>query len=192
MNNGMFNEYISKKYKGNAISEHELAALRDGDIASIVDAFLNMKNEHYNKQLVSALKSMAFYMGDDLVFEEFSQKREMQFANLVWQLMDGDQNVFVGLCGEEESMLKVASLFAREDFKCLDAYSYDSICELINCINGAFATKLSDEDIQVALYPPVFYESKHIKSESGFYVTTLSIAGKKLDMITAIDENITL
>ena len=44
-------------------------------------------------------------------------------------------------------MLKVASDFAMEDFQEFDMDAYDAVCELINCTNGAFATRLCDDDI---------------------------------------------
>lgn len=85
-------------------------------------------------------------------------------------MMDGDMDIFFGIIGSDEVLLKVASDFAMEDFQEFDMDAYDAVCELINCTNGAFATRLCDDDIDVVLYPPVFYDNVHITSEKGFYV----------------------
>ena len=61
-----------------------------------------------------------------------------------------------------------------------------------NCTNGAFATRLCDDDIDVVLYPPVFYDNVHITSEKGFYVVTIGYEGSQFDLIMAINENVEL
>ncbi len=50
----------------------------------------------------------------------------------------------------------MASTFAQEDIEEFDEDAYDALCELINVMNGAYATKLGEADIEVTLHPPVF------------------------------------
>ena len=116
-------------------------------------------------------------------------------------LKDGDidamVSTFVKMRQEEyilqlKCVLKVASDFAMEDFQEFDMDAYDAVCELINCTNGAFATRLCDDDIDVVLYPPVFYDNVHITSEKGFYVVTIGYEGSQFDLIMAINENVEL
>jgi CheY-specific phosphatase CheX len=101
-------------------------------------------------------------------------------------------DIFFGIIGSDEVLLKVASDFAMEDFQEFDMDAYDAVCELINCTNGAFATRLCDDDIDVVLYPPVFYDNVHITSEKGFYVVTIGYEGSQFDLIMAINENVEL
>ena len=59
-------------------------------------------------------------------------------------------------------------------------------------INGAYATKLSYEDIEVALHPPVFYKDTQIKADNGMYVVTFSMKGHRFNLIMVADDKIKL
>ncbi|MFR8119556.1 MAG: hypothetical protein ACLU70_11650 [Lachnospira sp.] len=46
-------------------------------------------------------------------------------------MMDGDMDIFFGIIGSDEVLLKVASDFAMEDFQEFDMDAYDAVCELL-------------------------------------------------------------
>ena len=99
---------------------------------------------------------------------------------------------FLGIAGDDDDLLCVASVFSQEELSEFDSDAYDSICELINVINGAYATKLSYEDIEVALHPPVFYKDTQIKADNGMYVVTFSMKGHRFNLIMVADDKIKL
>ena len=68
-----------------------------------------------------------------------------------------------------------------------DADAYDAICELINIIKGAYATKLSYEEIEVSLHPPVFYQDTQIKADNGMYVVTFNMKGHRFNLLMVAD-----
>ena len=102
------------------------------------------------------------------------------------------RDVFLGIAGDDDDLLCVASVFSQEELSEFDSDAYDSICELINVINGAYATKLSYEDIEVALHPPVFYKDTQIKADNGMYVVTFSMKGHRFNLIMVADDKIKL
>lgn len=192
MRDMMFSGYIARNHVGNNLTDRELRVLKDGDIDSMVSTFVKMKQEEYVLQLKCVLKSLKYYLGEGMTLEKVSVKEEYEGEFIGSQIMDGDMDIFFGIIGDNDVLLKIASTFAKEDFEEFDTDAYDAVCELINCTNGAFATRLCDEDIDVVLYPPVFYDNVHITSARGFYIVTIGYRGSQFDMIMAINENVNL
>ena len=192
MKDMMFGGYIARNHVGNNLTDRELRVLKDGDIDAMVSTFVKMRQEEYILQLKCVLKSLKHYLGDEMTLEKITIKEEYEGDFIGSQMMDGDMDIFFGIIGSDEVLLKVASDFAMEDFQEFDMDAYDAVCELINCTNVAFATRLCDDDIDVVLYPPVFYDNVHITSEKGFYVVTIGYEGSQFDLIMAINENVEL
>ena len=192
MKDMMFGGYIARNHVGNNLTDRELRVLKDGDIDAMVSTFVKMRQEEYILQLKCVLKSLKHYLGDEMTLEKITIKEEYEGDFIGSQMMDGDMDIFFGIIGSDEVLLKVASDFAMEDFQEFDMDAYDAVCELINCTNDAFATRLCDDDIDVVLYPPVFYDNVHITSEKGFYVVTIGYEGSQFDLIMAINENVEL
>ena len=154
MKDMMFGGYIARNHVGNNLTDRELRVLKDGDIDAMVSTFVKMRQEEYILQLKCVLKSLKHYLGDEMTLEKITIKEEYEGDFIGSQMMDGDMDIFFGIIGSDEVLLKVASDFAMEDFQEFDMDAYDAVCELINCTNGAFATRLCDDDIDVVLYPP--------------------------------------
>ena len=73
-----------------------------------------------------------------------------------------------------------------------DEDAYDALCELINVMNGAYATKLGEADIEVTLHPPVFYKDTEVTADTGFYVVTFNIEDNVFKILMAADNKIQL
>jgi CheY-specific phosphatase CheX len=100
--------------------------------------------------------------------------------------------VLLGVAGDNRELLKVASTFAQEDIEEFDEDAYDALCELINVMNGAYATKLGEADIEVTLHPPVFYKDTEVTADTGFYVVTFNIEDNVFKILMAADNKIQL
>ena len=101
----------------------------------VMSKFVTFKNNKYMIQLQSILKSMKYYMKDDLSLEKVTTTGSFNGKYIGCQIMDGDQEIFFGISGEDETLLEIASVFARYEFDTFDEDAYDAICELINCVN---------------------------------------------------------
>ena len=179
MRDKMINKYIAKNHAGSVFTDSELKVIKEGNIDDMVTTFLDMNTEYYNKQMQSVLKI-------------FTHQKEYEGKFVGCQLMDGDIDVFLGIAGDDSDLLCVASVFSQEELSEFDSDAYDAICELINIINGAYATKLSYEDIEVSLHPPVFYKDTQIKADNGMYVVTFSMNGHRFNLIMVADDKIKL
>jgi len=192
MNNAMLNSYIAKNHSNGNFTDYELKVLRENNLDDMVATFIKLNNSKYTLQFQCVFKSLKCFIDKDFMLDEISSAKEYSGHFVGCQSMDGDENVFFAISGDDSALLELASIFAKEQFQEFDDYAYDSVCELINCTNGMFATRLSDEKIEVVLRPPVFYGDAKIVSDKAFYVATFYINKKKVDMIMSVSGKVHL
>jgi hypothetical protein len=153
----------------------------------LISQLEDIKESTYLQQIESALQSIRSLLGEQLVLKQIVKKNEYEDPFIGCQYMDGDTNVFFGLGGSDDALKKAASKYVGEEFETFNSDVFDAICEMINCTNGAFATRLSDQNIQVTMHPPVFYDHAKIKGEGSFYVIELDHEQTRLHLILAGD-----
>lgn len=192
MENNCLSNYIAKNHSGGCFTESELNVLKYGDIRDLVATFVKMKNERYNTQLQCVLKILTKYIGSGIKLRGIDEVKKFKVCSLGCQLMEGDEDIFLGISGDERTLIKLASLFAYEEFDRLDSDVYDAVCEIINYINGMFASQLSDKDINVTLELPVFHAATCIYSEKGFYVANIAFSDMEFDVILCVGDRVRL
>lgn len=175
------------------ILEYIKCKIDDGSLLmkeDVMSKFVTFKDNKYMIQLQSILKSLKYYMKDDLSLEKVTTTGSFDGKYIGCQIMDGDQEIFFGISGDDEILLKIASVFARYEFDTFDEDAYDAICELINCVNGAMAVCLEDRDINCELKPPVFYCNISVSGRDSFCILDMKLKGLDFNIILAVDDGI--
>ena len=129
------------------------------------------------------------YKGNVIATLQENEDVELDCAGTV---MDGDIDVFLGVAGNSKELLRLASAYAQEELEEFDEDAYDALCELINIMNGAYATRLCNEDIDVTLHPPVFYRNTEVTADNGLYVVTFAMGDNLFKILMAADDKIRL
>ena len=71
-----------------------------------------------------------------------------------------------------------------DEFEQIDEDCLDAVCELINVSNGLFASKVSQEDVQIDMLPPnMFVESTTVSSEGLMFMLPCFIKGQRADIV---------
>jgi CheY-specific phosphatase CheX len=78
---------------------------------------------------------------------------------------------------ESDELLALAIPYGKEEFASLDADALDAVCEFINCTNGLYASKLSQENIELEMLPPSCNEEVTLTSEGEFFELDIQIGG---------------
>ena len=188
MKDTMLGSYIAKTHSTTGFMEYELDAIKSGDMDIIASTFIDMKNDTYMMQLKSVLKSFKFYMKDNVSLEDIRSVSDTHERYIGCQIMDGDEDIFFGIGGDDDALRNVASIFARCDFSQFDEDAYDAVCELINCTNGMFAVNLEENDVKCELRPPVFYSDVSVKSNHAFYILDFKLNDKKFNAVMAVED----
>lgn len=173
-------------------TDDEIHALKSGDIDLISRLFLKTPDNMYYDHASLTIRNINRFISTDIYMKSGYVTNSYKNQHIAIQELDGQHKIFVAFAGEENSLLIIANTYGKEEFEDIDEDSYDSVCEFINVINGLFASKLSEEDIDVDMLPPDFKDDATLTSNKEFYVLPLSISGNPVDFILGIDHDITI
>ena len=171
-------------------SDADMAALKSGDIDRITPLFVHIDNPLYNEHIGLAIRNIIRFIDTNILLHSAYAVKDYFFENLAGQYLSGDHSIFVAFAGNGSNLLAIADSYAQEEFESVDEDAFDSVCEFINCINGLFASKLSHEDIEIDMLPPVFYTNKTLFTSGQIYIVPLVISGRKIDLLVSIDSAI--
>lgn len=112
--------------------------------------------------------------------------------NLCHQASEGDFNLLLAFSGEIESMMKTAIGFSGEQYIEDTDDALDSVCELINCINGIFATEISRRGIDIDMIAPSYKAGSGIINSEEIINIPVYIFGKALTLSVILSDNYTI
>jgi hypothetical protein len=169
--------------KDSNFSDADMDALKSGDIDRIIPVFVDVTTPFSGECISLAIRNIVRFINNNILLSKAYTVNDYSFDNLASQTMEGQQDLFVGFAGKNVALLSIANPFAKEDFTQMDEDSFDSVCEFINCINGLYASKLSQEDIHIDMTPPNFYTGRRITSKGTIIVIPINIDGEQVDLI---------
>ncbi len=173
-----------QKEKG--YSDEQISILKNSDMDDILDIILSLDNPLYQNLISLAIRNLVRFIDNNVFVDGCYKTDSYQFQSLATQTAIGDHNILLGFSGSNDGLIKLANTYADEEFTEMDADSYDSICEFINCINGIFASKLSTDNVMIDMLPPNFHSKQTIKSP-GLVVVPVTFNEYTIDLIVSID-----
>ena len=112
--------------------------------------------------------------------------------NLCHQASEGDFNILLAVSGEEEAMMKTAIGFAGEQYIEDTEDALDSVCELINCINGIFATEISRRSIDIDMLAPSYKVGAGVINSEEIINVPVYLFGRPLTLSVILSDNYTI
>ncbi len=180
----ILDEYIEDNNLNAGVAE----AFKRGDIDSIIDAFIPPEIEEFRDQIAIAVRTIMRCVDRELCIKKATIIQSLKTdGGASFQTLDsahGDESITLGLVEDDGGFLMAANLFAMEDFDNLDEDALDSCAELLNCINGLYASMKSSQGIDLELLPPDMHAEQVIKeSTNKMCEIPLMIRGEKLKLI---------
>ena len=170
-------------------TESDMAILKSGDVEKIATVFAETDNTVYRAMFSMGIKNI-YRLVDHHVFVGKAYKvSNLKDEVLGYQKFHGDQNCTVAIAGKFEDVKKMAIAYTKEEFIDTEEDALDAVCELINCINGLYATELSRKDISVELEPPNFHVTYSESTGSDMMVMPVYICGGQVKYLIAISSD---
>jgi len=187
-------EQIQKELNAYKKSERftalDIEAIKSGDIDKIVPIFTKENNIQPVVKDYIALTARNFvrFIDNQFRMEKVENITEYTASFMAAQELDGDYKIFTGLCGDGEGIKIIAESYAKEEFEQVDLDVLDAACEFLNCNNGLYATKLSYEDVNLDMLPPIMKDSATtIRSEVNMFRIPFYIKDKRVDLIICVE-----
>lgn len=168
----------------------DIEDLKSDDVDRILPLYMPIGGEKYLNAVGTAVRTAMRCVDVDIYPGKAYLTDWCEADNGAVQVVEGEHNITCALVGKGQTLLKAASVFGNESFPEVNMDALDSIGELLNCINGLYATALSQGGISTELYPPEFSDQiKGIRCEQ-MLVIPLHILGQEVRFAVAIDHKI--
>ena len=176
--------------KEHGFTENDMEALKSGDMERMVPIFVHSDNHVYKDMLTMGIKNMYRLVDNHIYIGETYVTKAIKDEVLGYQKFHGDKNAVVAISGKYEDVRRMAIAYTKEEFVETREDALDAICELINCINGLYATAESMSDAKIELEPPNFSVSFAEASSDEMVVMPVYICGGEVKYIIAVSKEI--
>ena len=142
--------------KDQGLTETDLNDLKEGDIEKIVPSFIDMDNPIVKKMFAMGVKNLYRLVDNHVYIGKAYVVNSLRDEVVGYQKFHGDENATVAIFGKTDDVQKMAIAYTKEEFIETEEDALDAVCELINCMNGLYASDRSRDNIRIELEPPVF------------------------------------
>jgi len=148
----ILDEFKKEKGYGNS----EIDAIKSNEVDRIVALFLPDECKEFGDIISTTVRTLIrlidrhIYIGRAEIVEGFPP------VKMVSQALVGDDGMVDCFSEESGALIKTGSTFAKEDFDKVDMDCLDAVGEILNCINGLYATAMSRKHKFLELNPPEY------------------------------------
>lgn len=158
----------------------ELEAIKSDDVDAIVPAMLAEGMEELSELVGTAMRTIIRLIDRHASMDKAFATGDGSFAKTSMQEMQGTETSEYSFMVEKNGgLLAVASFFGQMDFEELDEDALDATAELINCINGLYASAMSKQGTFLELMPPQYsIEGVEVKADNKYLIPFI-VEGKQ-------------
>ena len=178
---------VLEEFKMNAcLTNTELEDIKSDDVEKIVDVFLTEEAKDYEALIAVTMKTLIRLVDRHASIIKAEMRTVDSNAPMAVQEMHGENEQWTnGFKEVDGALLTAASFFGQEDFEALDEDALDAAAELMNCINGLYASSLSGNHGRfLELMPPTYEVEGIAYPDKVACVVTIQIDGKLCEFAT--------
>lgn len=164
--------------------------LKSDDADRILPLFLPAGSEKYFGAAGTALRTLMRCVDTELYPGKAVITNRIIADNAAVQSMDGNPQITCGMAGQGTALLYTASVFGQEDFPEVNEDALDAIGELLNCINGLYASAESQKGVNLELLPPDFRAGITELDSREMLALPVYIKDECITFLIAIDDKI--
>lgn len=138
----------------NSFSKSDIEKLKSDDPDVVVPLFLTPETLRYQDIIGVVVRTIIrcidrhVYVGK----AEFGDKIDLMLASM--QKVEGEQGFLSAFEEQQGGLARLASVFGQEEFHAMEDDALDAACEFLNCVNGLYASALSQNGAIQELLPP--------------------------------------
>ena len=186
-------EMIMKDFQeDNNFSNTDIEDLKSDDVDRIVPLYLPMEARDYEELSCIAVRTLVRLIDSEAYPKKAYFTNEIKINNATTQSMDGNAPMYTVIAGQGQALLPLASTFAKEEFAQVDEDALDAVGELMNCINGLYASALSFQKINLELCPPEFYPEAQCVKGQNMLVLPIVLKGQEISLILSKSKELTI
>ncbi len=168
----------------------DMDAIKGNDIDSIVQVFTKepMIPPIVKDFIALTARNLIRFVDNNLRIDKVERMNDYKADFIASQNLEGDYNLFTGFAGDGQGIKVIGEMYGKEEFDKIDEDVLDACCEFLNCNNGIFATKLSNEDINIDMTPPMMYLTQTaVRSDGNVFRVPFTVQGTPVDLVVCIE-----
>lgn len=181
-------KHLNHYKKSERLTSLDLDAIKSSDIDKIIPIFLRDSNAPtIVKDYVALMaRNIVRFIDSKVRFDKIEKIHTYTTKYIASQCFTGDYELFIGVCGAGNKVF--AEQYAKEGFDQIDEDCLDAVCEFINVCNGLFASKLSQEEVQIDMLPPNMYvDDTTISTEGMMFMLPCFVDGVRSDIVICME-----
>lgn len=182
--------YMLDYQRENQFTISDMEDLKSDDADRILPLYVPTGCDKYLNAAGTAVRTLMRCIDTEIYPEKAYITDRLEIDNAAIQFVDGECSITCGMAGKGQALLPIACVFGEEEFPEVNEDALDAIGEILNCINGLYASSLSQAGVTMELYPPEFSaKMKEVKCDE-MLVLPIHIKGELVNFIIAIDSKI--
>lgn len=182
--------YMLDYQRENQFTISDMEDLKSDDADRILPLYVPAGGEKYLNAAGTAVRTLMRCIDTEIYPDKAYITDRLEADNAAIQFVEGEHSITCGMAGTGQALLPAARIFGEEEFPEVNEDALDAIGELLNCINGLYASALSQAGVVMELYPPEFSaKMKEIKCDE-MLVLPIHIKGETVNFIIAADSKI--
>ncbi|MBR6770159.1 MAG: hypothetical protein IKM28_02765, partial [Lachnospiraceae bacterium] len=170
----------------------DMENFKSGDVDRMLPLYVKTSNKIASDLIGLAIRTIIRLIDSEIAMDPSYEVDSYEFENLALQNVEGQHSILLGLAGEGDNLLEIAESFAKEEFEHMDLFSFDAICEFINCINGLNASSLSYKGVWLDMLPPTYYQSGVAETQDKLLIIPIYIKNKQVKLVIAMNTEVNL
>ncbi len=188
-------DYVKEYKRAEKLSDLDVEAIKSGDVDKIIPVLLrNVTISPVIKDYIAlTARNIGRFIDRQFRIENIEIVDSVGSDFAAAQVLDGDYKIFTGFFGEGKALKLIAEAYAQEEFEEIDLDVADATCEFLNCNNGLFATKLSNEYVDLDMLPPIMRDTYTcIKDDNNIVKVPIYIRDQHVDLVICRESKWTL
>lgn len=163
----------------------DIEALKSDDVEKIVQLFVPVGAEEFDDIIGVAVRAIIRCI-DRHVYPEQAELVEVVLGdNLASQELTGANPMVNGFVEIDGGMVKLASVFGREEFSEVNEDVLDAAAEFLNCIDGLYTATIKEKSERLELMPPQYFSQGGKIAGNKVCRIPLCIQGKKIYFVAS-------
>ncbi len=186
--NNAINEYQQEK----GLSDSQLESLKHGDIASVIPIFLDTDDEELVSLFTYGIKNFYRLVDTHMSIGKAYKVKDISDECISYQSFTGDIRATIAFLGKDADLQLMAKSYTKEEFIETKEDALDAMCELINCIDGLYATEKSKQGKVIELDPPVFITKFATISGEDMHVIPIQSCDGVVYFVVSVNSDVTV
>lgn len=183
-------QYMVDFLHDNQFTASNIEDIKSDEVDRILPLYMPIDGGEYIEIACVALRTLMRCVDVEVYPEKAYIASRCEADNAAVQFVKGNPSVTCAMAGKGQALWPTASIFGQEAFLEVDEDALDAIGELLNCINGLYASAVSQRGKKMELYPPEFSASVSALEGEEMLILPIHIQGKKVDFVIALDNKI--